>query len=91
VPLTSNENLLCALSDLGGCVINSDAVIAAVRGSEQGSLGYLNLYRQFDADALLFDVNYLTTVFQPALARAAERIFDDAAESSPRHLAATAG
>jgi hypothetical protein len=48
------------------------------------------LYRQLDADALLFDVNYLTTVFQPALARAAERILDDA-ESSPRHLAATAG
>src|SRR5229473_520178 len=27
-------------------------------GSEQGSSGYLNLYRQFDADALLFDINY---------------------------------
>jgi len=60
-------------------------------GSERGSLGDLNLYRQFDADALLFDVNYLTTVFQPALARAAERIFAAAEESSPRHLAATAG
>ena len=60
-------------------------------GSERGSLGYLNLYRQFDADALLFDVNYLTTVFQPAVARAAERIFAAAGETAPRHLAATAG
>jgi hypothetical protein len=60
-------------------------------GSERGSLGYLNLYRQFDADALLFDVNYLTSVFQPALARAAERIFTAAAQSAPREFAATAG
>jgi len=59
-------------------------------GSERGSLGYLNLYRQFDADLLLFDVNYLTTVFQPAVARAAERIIAAAGESSPRHFAATA-
>jgi UDP-GlcNAc:undecaprenyl-phosphate GlcNAc-1-phosphate transferase len=60
-------------------------------GSAQGSLGYLNLYRQFDADLLLFDVNYLTTVFQPAVARAAERIFVAARESTPKHLAASAG
>ena len=60
-------------------------------GSERGSLGYLNLYRQFDADALLFDVNYLTTVFQPAVARAAERIFAAAGETAPRQFAATAG
>src|SRR5229473_487922 len=59
-------------------------------GSEQGSLGYLSLYRQFDADALLFDVNYLTSVFQPALARAADRIFAAAAQSAPRQLAASA-
>ena len=40
----------------------------------QGSLGYVNLYRPFDSEALLFDVNYLTTVFQRAIAQAAERI-----------------
>lgn len=57
-------------------------------GSEHGSFGYLNLYRQFDADVLLFDVNYLTTTFQPAVARAAERIFLAARESTPRSLAA---
>jgi len=57
-------------------------------GSEQGSFGYLNLYRQFDADVLLFDINYLTTTFQPAVARAAERIFLAARKSTPRSLAA---
>jgi len=60
-------------------------------GSEQGSFGYLNLYREFDADALLFDINYLTTTFRPALARAAERIFLAASESlksTPRSVAA---
>jgi UDP-GlcNAc:undecaprenyl-phosphate/decaprenyl-phosphate GlcNAc-1-phosphate transferase len=60
-------------------------------GGEQGSFGYLNLYRQFDADVLLFDVNYLTAVFQPAMARAAERIFVNAGESQPKHLKASAG
>jgi UDP-GlcNAc:undecaprenyl-phosphate GlcNAc-1-phosphate transferase len=59
-------------------------------GSETGSLGCLTLYRQLDADALLFDVNYLTKVFQPAVARAAERVFAGAGESEPRRLAATA-
>ena len=58
-------------------------------GSVRGSLGYLNLYRPFDADLLLFDVNYRTTVFQPAVAHAAERIFA-AAESAPKHFAASA-
>ena len=59
-------------------------------GSERGSLGYLNLYRGFDADLLLFDVNYLTTVFQPAVARATERIFATARESAARHFTAVA-
>jgi len=57
-------------------------------GSAQGSFGYLNLYREFDADALQFDINYLTTTFQPAVARAAERIFLAARKSTPRNLAA---
>jgi len=57
-------------------------------GSELGSLGYLNLYRGFDAEVLLFDVNYLTTAFQPAVAQAAERIFAAANEAAPRRFAA---
>jgi len=57
-------------------------------GSELGSLGYLNLYRGFDAEVLLFDVNYLTTAFQPAVAQAAERIFAAANEAAPKRFAA---
>ena len=60
-------------------------------GSELGSIGQLNLYRELNADALLFDVNYLTKVFQPAVARAAERILAVAGESTPRRFAAGAG
>jgi UDP-GlcNAc:undecaprenyl-phosphate GlcNAc-1-phosphate transferase len=57
-------------------------------GGEQGSFGYLNLYRQFHTDGLLFDINYLTTAFQPAVAQAAERIFVTARESMQRSVAA---
>ncbi|MDX6290574.1 MAG: UDP-GlcNAc:undecaprenyl-phosphate/decaprenyl-phosphate GlcNAc-phosphate transferase [Blastocatellia bacterium] len=55
---------------------------------KQGSFGYLNLSRQLNAGALLFDVNYLTTAFQPAVAQAAERIFITARESTPLRVAA---
>jgi hypothetical protein len=34
--------------------------------------------------------NYLTAVFQPAVAKAAERIFADARTSATRHLIASA-
>lgn len=55
-----------------------------------GSLGYLNLYRPLNSEPLLFDVNYLTHVFQPAVSQAAERIFADAEKSMPRQMAAGA-
>jgi hypothetical protein len=55
------------------------------------SFGYLNLYRQFDGDELPFNIDYLTTIFQPAVTQAAERILSAlAVESSPRQLAASA-
>jgi UDP-GlcNAc:undecaprenyl-phosphate/decaprenyl-phosphate GlcNAc-1-phosphate transferase len=62
-------------------------------GNERGYPGYLNLYRPLDAEVLLFDINYLTTAFQPAVARAVERIVSAAAESAParRQRAASAG
>lgn len=60
-------------------------------GGEQGSIGYLNLSRQLNADTLLFDINYLTTAFQPAVAQAAERIFFAAKESIPLRVAAGVG
>lgn len=55
------------------------------------SLGYVNLYRQFDDDGLLFNVNYLTTIFQPAVAEAAARIFDSCADQSAPQKVAAAG
>jgi UDP-GlcNAc:undecaprenyl-phosphate GlcNAc-1-phosphate transferase len=55
--------------------------------SKHGSFGYLNLYRQFDSEVLRFDVNYLTTTFQPAVAEAVERIFTNARQSTKRRLA----
>lgn len=55
-----------------------------------GSLGYVNLYRPFDSEALLFDVNYLTTVFQPAVVQAAERVLVNGS-AMPRKFSAAAG
>src|SRR6266403_2110710 len=57
-------------------------------GGKHGPFGYLNLYRQLDADAVLFDINYLTTAFQPSVEHAAERIFLTARESAPLKVAA---
>lgn len=58
--------------------------------NERCSLGYLNLYRPLRSEPLKFDVSYLTSAFQPAIAQAAERIFDHAEQSMPRQRAATA-
>jgi hypothetical protein len=59
--------------------------------NENYSLGYLNLYRPLRSAPLKFDVSYLTSAFQPAIAQAAERIFAHAEQSIPRQRAATAG
>lgn len=55
------------------------------------TLGCVNLYRPFDFEELLFDVNYLTTVFQPALAHAAQRIFVNGAAPARQKFSAAAG
>jgi UDP-GlcNAc:undecaprenyl-phosphate GlcNAc-1-phosphate transferase len=57
---------------------------------ENFSFGYLTLSRPLASHPLLFDVSYLTNVFQPAIARAAQRVFDHAEQSMPRQRAATA-
>ncbi len=57
---------------------------------ESGVQGYLNLSRSLISQRLLFDVNYLTNTFQPALNEAARRIFDRAADSRPLQLHASA-
>jgi UDP-GlcNAc:undecaprenyl-phosphate/decaprenyl-phosphate GlcNAc-1-phosphate transferase len=60
-------------------------------GTSNGVDGYVNLYRQFDGDALLLDANYLATIFQPAMTQAAERIFANCARpAAARQMAATA-
>jgi UDP-GlcNAc:undecaprenyl-phosphate GlcNAc-1-phosphate transferase len=55
-----------------------------------GAFGYLHLSRALSADPLLFDVNYLTRVFQPALAHAVRRSFEHAKQAMPRQRAAAA-
>jgi len=52
-----------------------------------GPLGYVNLHRRFDGDGLQFNLSYLTTIFQPALVQAVERILS----APPRHMTAHAG
>ncbi len=60
-------------------------------GTSKGVDGYVNLYRQFGGDALLLDVSYLATIFQPAMTQAADRIFGNCArQASSRQMAATA-
>jgi len=59
--------------------------------SRKSALGYLSLSRPVHSEPLLFDVNYLTKVFQPAITDAAQRIFDEAMQSMPRQRAASAG
>jgi UDP-GlcNAc:undecaprenyl-phosphate GlcNAc-1-phosphate transferase len=58
--------------------------------NDSGLQGYLNLSRALTTEPLLFDVNYLTSVFQPAITEAAQRIFDQAADSMPRQRHASA-
>src|SRR5262249_42632738 len=48
------------------------------------NVGHLNLYRRCDDDLVMFDLTYLTSVVQPAMAQAATRIFSTLArESAP--------
>jgi UDP-GlcNAc:undecaprenyl-phosphate GlcNAc-1-phosphate transferase len=78
--------------------LNGDAVFGSDEywemrlplSSRKYSLGYLNLYRHLHADPMMVDMNYLTTVFQPAVAAAAARIFETAEQSVPRQMSASA-
>ena len=89
-----NEGRICwswKRSDLKNVDVVGSERFWAMRlplGGKHGSFGYLNLYRQLNADGLLFDINYLTTAFQPAVAQAAERIFLAGRESIPLRAAA---
>jgi UDP-GlcNAc:undecaprenyl-phosphate/decaprenyl-phosphate GlcNAc-1-phosphate transferase len=54
--------------------------------NDQGDWGWINLYRPFDAEPLLLDINYLFGFLRTDLAAAASRIFQTSEEK-----AATAG
>lgn len=57
--------------------------------TDRAKWGYINLYREFGKDALLFDVNYLCNFFQYEMARAAERVLsEDKGQPEVRQLAA---
>jgi hypothetical protein len=52
--------------------------------------GYLTLYRGFDSEQLLLDMNYLYDLFQREMARAVERVFEQQkAEQAAQSYAAT--
>ncbi len=61
----------------------------------QGDWGWLNLYRAFDADPLLLDLNYLSGLFRSELSEAAERILNTASSETSKvgelRLAASSG
>lgn len=73
-------------------VVGSDEfwVMRLPLATRNNPLGYVNLYRPLHAEPLMFDVNYLTNVFQPAVAAAAERIFAEVEQTMPRRRSATA-
>ncbi len=84
------------------CSIDAQFGQASIKGAPQlwtirlpisnrnSTLGHLTLSRPIGSAPLLFDVNYLAKVFQPALTTAAQRIFADAEQSMPRQRAASA-
>lgn len=43
-------------------------------GTAKGDWGWINLYREFDADPLLVDINYLCDLFRTELSEATERV-----------------
>jgi UDP-GlcNAc:undecaprenyl-phosphate/decaprenyl-phosphate GlcNAc-1-phosphate transferase len=57
--------------------------------SGSGVIGHLNLYRQIGQESVLFDLNYLCTLFHKETTKAVERILEQPAEAE-RKLAARA-
>ena len=60
----------------------------------RGEWGHISLYRGFDSDALLLDINYLCDLFQREMSQAAERILvvkQEAVSAKPLAMSFTAG
>ncbi|HEV2765469.1 MAG TPA: MraY family glycosyltransferase, partial [Pyrinomonadaceae bacterium] len=51
--------------------------------TDKAGWGYINLYRDLNADALLLDINYLCHLFQREMAQAVERVFLDDEPAAP--------
>ncbi|HEX8847102.1 MAG TPA: MraY family glycosyltransferase [Pyrinomonadaceae bacterium] len=59
--------------------------------TERAGWGYINLYRGFDGETMLLDINYLCNLFQREMAQAVERIMLRAEEEAVEvHLALSA-
>ena len=80
----------CSRSDTGSGESQELWTIRLPISNRNSTLGHLSLSRPVQSAPLLFDVNYLAKVFQPALTDAAQRIFDEAERSMPRQRAASA-
>jgi UDP-GlcNAc:undecaprenyl-phosphate/decaprenyl-phosphate GlcNAc-1-phosphate transferase len=48
--------------------------------TKNGEWGYLNLYRGFESQALLLDINYLWDLFQCEISKAVERVLGESAQ-----------
>jgi hypothetical protein len=80
----------CSRPDTGSSESEELWTIRLPISNRNSTLGHLSLSRPVQSAPLLFDVNYLTKVFQPALTDATQRIFDEAERSMPRQRAASA-
>jgi len=45
--------------------------------TENGDWGWINLYREFDSEPLLVDMNYLSDLFRGEMSRAVERLLEN--------------
>ncbi|HEX7174434.1 MAG TPA: MraY family glycosyltransferase [Pyrinomonadaceae bacterium] len=79
--LVIEDGLVCwswERGDVDAEVVSSSGRFWTLRlplSTERGTWGYINLYRGFDSDELLLDINYLCHLFQRETGQAAERIF----------------
>ena len=60
--------------------------------TERAGWGYINLYRDFESEALPLDINYICHLFQREMARAAERVLTtvDDGEAEPELIMSAA-
>jgi UDP-GlcNAc:undecaprenyl-phosphate GlcNAc-1-phosphate transferase len=57
--------------------------------TDKAGWGYINLYRGFDSQALLLDINYLCNLFQREMAQAIERVLSASETKLPERVLQT--